>query len=88
MQCSFFNIEFKPTPPPDFKIEDQQELDARGVFAYSRSHARVCVFILNHKTPSLGTHLSRFCGQNGFTGGDFGQLNTIKKNLTLENPPK
>ena len=26
MQCSYFNIDFKPTPPPDFNIEDQQDL--------------------------------------------------------------
>jgi glyoxylase-like metal-dependent hydrolase (beta-lactamase superfamily II) len=26
-QCQFFNIAYKPTPPPDFNIEDEQDLE-------------------------------------------------------------
>ena len=80
MQCSYFNIEFKPTPPPDFKIEDQQVLDqCQGVCLHTPGHTPGSVSFHFESAKLLVAGDTLFLGSVGRTdlpGGDFNQLKT------------
>ena len=78
MQCSYFNIEFKPTPPPDFNIEDQQDLiHCAGVCIHTPGHTPGSVSFHFESEKLLIAGDTLFQGSVGRTdlpGGDFKML--------------
>jgi len=94
MQCSYFKIEFKPTPPPDFKIEDEQELvHCDGVCLHTPGHTPGSVSFHFESSRLLVAGDTLFQGSVGRTdlpGGDFGQLkHSIKEKIyTLDESTK
>ena len=84
MQCSYFNIEFKPTPPPDFKIEDEQELvHCDGVCLHTPGHTPGSVSFHFDSANLLVAGDTLFNGSVGRTdlpGGDFKKLKSSIQN--------
>ena len=78
MQCSYFNIDFKPTPPPDFNIEDQQDLiHCAGVCIHTPGHTPGSVSFHFESEKLLIAGDTLFQGSVGRTdlpGGDFKML--------------
>lgn len=78
MQCSYFNIDFKPTPPPDFNIEDQQDLThCSGVCIHTPGHTPGSVSFHFESEKLLIAGDTLFQGSVGRTdlpGGDFKML--------------
>ena len=78
MQCSYFNIDFKPTPPPDFNIEDQQDLiHCAGVCIHTPGHTPGSVSFHFESEKLLIAGDTLFQGSVGRTdlpGGDFNML--------------
>lgn len=86
MQCSYFNIDFKPTPPPDFNIEDQQGLDhCSGVCLHTPGHTPGSVSFYFESAKLLVAGDTLFQGSVGRTdlpGGDFKMLkDSIQKKI-------
>jgi glyoxylase-like metal-dependent hydrolase (beta-lactamase superfamily II) len=86
MQCSYFNIDFKPTPPPDFNIEDQQGLDhCSGVCLHTPGHTPGSVSFHFESAKLLVAGDTLFQGSVGRTdlpGGDFKMLkDSIQKKI-------
>ena len=78
MQCTYFNIDFKPTPPPDFNIEDQQDLEhCSGVCLLTPGHTPGSVSFHFESAKLLVAGDTLFQGSVGRTdlpGGDFKTL--------------
>ena len=78
MQCSYFNIDFKPTTPPDFNIEDQQDLThCSGVCIHTPGHTPGSVSFHFESEKLLIAGDTLFQGSVGRTdlpGGDFKML--------------
>jgi len=78
MQCNYFNIDFKPTPPPDFNIEDQQDLEhCSGVCLLTPGHTPGSVSFHFESAKLLVAGDTLFQGSEGRTdlpGGDFKTL--------------
>tara|TARA_B100000959_G_scaffold152685_1_gene159998 strand:- start:3395 stop:4030 length:636 start_codon:yes stop_codon:yes gene_type:complete len=86
MQCSYFNIDFKPTPPPDFNIEDQQDLThCSGVCIHTPGHTPGSVSFHFESEKLLIAGDTLFQGSVGRTdlpGGDFQILkNSIQEKI-------
>ena len=86
MQCSYFNIDFKPTPPPDFNIEDQQDLThCSGVCIHTPGHTPGSVSFHFESEKLLIAGDTLFQGSVGRTdlpGGDFRILkNSIQEKI-------
>ena len=86
MQCSYFNIDFKPTPPPDFNIEDQQDLiHCAGVCIHTPGHTPGSVSFHFESEKLLIAGDTLFQGSVGRTdlpGGDFQILkNSIQEKI-------
>ena len=75
---SVFNIDFKPTPPPDFNIEDQQDLThCSGVCIHTPGHTPGSVSFHFESEKLLIAGDTLFQGSVGRTdlpGGDFKML--------------
>ena len=86
MQCSYFNIDFKPIPPPDFNIEDQQDLThCSGVCIHTPGHTPGSVSFHFESEKLLIAGDTLFQGSVGRTdlpGGDFQILkNSIQEKI-------
>ena len=78
MQCSYFNIDFKPTPTPDFNIEDQQDLThCSGVCIHTPglTPGSVSFHFESEKLLIAGDTLFQgSVGRTDLPGGDFKML--------------
>ena len=86
MQCKYFNIEYKPTPAPDFKIEDGEEMKyCSGTCIHTPGHTPGSVSFYFEKELLLVSGDTLFQGSVGRTdlpGGDFNQLKeSIQKKI-------
>ena len=86
MQCKYFNIEYKPTPAPDFKIEDGEEMKyCSGTCIHTPGHTPGSVSFYFEKELLLVSGDTLFQGSAGRTdlpGGDFNQLKeSIQKKI-------
>ena len=86
MQCKYFNIEYKPTPAPDFKIEDGEEMKyCSGTCIHTPGHTPGSVSFYFEKELLLVSGDTLFQGSIGRTdlpGGDFNQLKeSIQKKI-------
>ena len=81
-QCQLFNIAYKPTPPPDFNIEDEQDLEhCNGICIHTPGHTPGSVSFYFEKEKLLVAGDTLFQGSIGRTdllGGDF---NALKKSI-------
>ena len=78
MQCKYFNIEYKPTPAPDYKIEDGEEMKyCSGSCIHTPGHTPGSVSFYFKEELLLVSGDTLFQGSIGRTdlpGGDFNQL--------------
>lgn len=82
MQCSYFNIDFKPTPPPDFNIEDQQDLiHCAGVCIHTPGHTPGSVSFHFESEKLLIAGDTLFQGSVGRTDLPGGDFKTLKSSI-------
>ena len=82
MQCSYFNIDFKPTPPPDFNIEDQQDLThCSGVCIHTPGHTPGSVSFHFESEKLLIAGDTLFQGSVGRTDLPGGDFKTLKSSI-------
>ena len=82
MQCSYFNIDFKPTPPPDFNIEDQQDLiHCAGVCLHTPGHTPGSVSFHFESEKLLIAGDTLFQGSVGRTDLPGGDFKTLKSSI-------
>ena len=82
IQCQFFNIEYKPAPPPDYKIEDAQDLElcsGKCIHAPGHTLGSVSFYFENEKVLVAGDTL--FLGSVGRTDLPGGDFNTLKQSI-------
>lgn len=88
MQCSYFNIDFKPTPPPDFNIEDQQDLThCSGVCIHTPGHTPGSVSFHFESEKLLIAGDTLFQGSVGRTDLKCLRAQSRKRFILWMNPP-